>query len=113
MKRSEINTILQSADEFIRGHGFYLPPFAYWTPNEWKTKGPEVSEIVENRLGWEISNGQDSSYSLCEMEAPKTGGPSRANCTPKKLWWYAPDKSLPCISIGRSLKTSLTAGEAI
>lgn len=56
MKRSEINTILQSADKFIRGHGFYLPPFAYWTPEEWRTKGPEVSEIVENRLGWDITD---------------------------------------------------------
>jgi D-lyxose ketol-isomerase len=56
MKRSEINAILQSADEFIRGHGFLLPPFAYWTPETWKTKGPETAEIVENRLGWDITD---------------------------------------------------------
>jgi len=56
MKRSEINKILLSADEFIRGHGFFLPPFAYWTPQAWKTKGPEVAEIVKNRLGWDITD---------------------------------------------------------
>jgi D-lyxose ketol-isomerase len=56
MKRSEINRILRSADEFIQQRGFYLPPFAYWTPAEWKTKGEEVREIVDNRLGWDITD---------------------------------------------------------
>ena len=46
MKRSEINTMMRSADQFIRSRGFYLPPFAYWSPNEWQRKGPEVEEIV-------------------------------------------------------------------
>ncbi len=56
MKRSEINTILRSSDEFIRQRGLFLPPFAYWTPEEWSIKGPEVSEIVDNQLGWDITD---------------------------------------------------------
>jgi hypothetical protein len=56
MKRSEINTIMRQADNFIRERGFYLPPFAYWSPGEWKDKGTEVREIVENRLGWDITD---------------------------------------------------------
>jgi len=56
MKRSEINAILQDADAFIRSRGFYLPPFAYWSPQEWATKGEEVQEIVENHLGWDITD---------------------------------------------------------
>jgi D-lyxose ketol-isomerase len=56
MKRSEINHIMRSANEFIQSRGFYLPPFAYWTPADWKSKGPEVSEIVENKLGWDITD---------------------------------------------------------
>jgi D-lyxose ketol-isomerase len=56
MKRSEINAIMRSADEFIRGRGFYLPPFAYWTPEQWKTRGKEAAEIVENHLGWDITD---------------------------------------------------------
>ena len=56
MKRSEINTILRSADAFIRSRGFHLPPFAYWTPDDWSHKGPEVREIVENKLGWDITD---------------------------------------------------------
>jgi len=56
MKRSEINAILQSADAFIRSRGFYLPPFAYWSPQDWAIKGEEVLEIVENHLGWDITD---------------------------------------------------------
>ncbi|HEY9077954.1 MAG TPA: D-lyxose/D-mannose family sugar isomerase [Anaerolineaceae bacterium] len=56
MKRSEINTIMQSADEFIRAQGFHLPPFAYWAPEDWRKKGLEVEEIVRNNLGWDITD---------------------------------------------------------
>jgi D-lyxose ketol-isomerase len=56
MKRSEINAIMRDADEFIRSKGFHLPPFAYWSPETWQTKGEEVSEIVENMLGWDITD---------------------------------------------------------
>lgn len=66
MKRSEINAIIRSADAFIRQHGFYLPPFAYWTVEDWAQKGPEVSEIVDNLLGWDITD-----YGLGDFE--KTG----------------------------------------
>jgi D-lyxose ketol-isomerase len=56
MKRSEINAIMREADAFIRSRGFYLPPFAYWTPEDWETRGEEVREIVENGLGWDITD---------------------------------------------------------
>jgi len=56
MKRSEINAILRSADAFIRERGFLLPPFAYWSPEDWRTKGPEIAEIVEHRLGWDVTD---------------------------------------------------------
>jgi D-lyxose ketol-isomerase len=56
MKRSEVNEIIRDADAFIRSRGFYLPPFAYWSPEDWANKGPEVSEIVENDMGWDITD---------------------------------------------------------
>lgn len=56
MKRSEINRILLASSEFIHSRGFYLPPFAAWSPQDWQNKGPEVSEIVENHLGWDITD---------------------------------------------------------
>ncbi|GIW03009.1 D-lyxose/D-mannose family sugar isomerase [Roseiflexus sp.] len=56
MKRSTINAILRAADTFIRERGFCLPPFAYWTPDEWRARGPECAEIVDNRLGWDVTD---------------------------------------------------------
>ena len=41
MKRSEINNIIHQADGFIRSQGFHLPPFAYWSPEDWENKGAE------------------------------------------------------------------------
>ncbi|MCG3209950.1 MAG: hypothetical protein FOGNACKC_03579 [Anaerolineae bacterium] len=56
MKRSQVNVIMRSADAFIKERGFYLPPFAYWTPAEWAGKGEEVREIVDHQLGWDITD---------------------------------------------------------
>lgn len=63
MKRSEINAIMEKADAFIRSHGFYLPPFAYWTPDTWTRKRAEVSEIVDNKLGWDITDFGGGNFS--------------------------------------------------
>ena len=62
MKRSEINAIMREADAFMKAHQFYLPPFAYWTPDEWRTKGPEAREIAAHGLGWDITDFGQGRY---------------------------------------------------
>ena len=62
MRRSEINTIMEEATEFIHEHGFVLPPFGYWTPAYWASKGPECIEIVDNMLGWDITDFGSGDY---------------------------------------------------
>ena len=32
MKRTEVNTLMKSAVNFIEDMNFKLPPFAFWTP---------------------------------------------------------------------------------
>lgn len=56
MRRSDINAVMAEADAFIRGHGFRLPPFAYWTPDSWRGRGPEAAEIIRHGLGWDITD---------------------------------------------------------
>ncbi len=56
MKRSEINARIRDADAFFKHQGFRLPPFAYWTPADWAARGPEVAEIVDHALGWDITD---------------------------------------------------------
>jgi hypothetical protein len=67
MKRSEINTVIRNGLEFLREHRFLLPPFATWTPEDWKKKGEECAEIARCQLGWDITDfgrGQFPAYGL-------------------------------------------------
>ena len=50
MKRSEINASITEAKKLLDSISFKLPPFAYWTPEDWATKGAEVDEIIDNAL---------------------------------------------------------------
>ncbi|MBN1835915.1 MAG: D-lyxose/D-mannose family sugar isomerase [Spirochaetales bacterium] len=63
MKRSEINAIMRDARGFLEAHQFLLPPFAGWSPEEWARKGPECREIVEQQLGWDITDFGLGDYS--------------------------------------------------
>ena len=56
MKRSEINAIMRDGIAFIRKMNFALPPFAYWTPADWRRKNREYDEIRDNMLGWDITD---------------------------------------------------------
>jgi D-lyxose ketol-isomerase len=56
MKRSEINAIIQNAMSFLQVMRFHLPPFAFYTPAEWKARGESVREIVDLKLGWDVTD---------------------------------------------------------
>jgi D-lyxose ketol-isomerase len=88
MKRSTINSVMRQADEFIRSRGYYLPPFAYWSPEEWRSKGPEAREIVEAELGWDITDfGKgDFSRSGLFMFTVRNGRPNSWKKRQDKPW---------------------------
>ncbi len=56
MKRSEINASIRLAMEFFEDMRFRLPAFAFWTPSDWQTKGPEYDEICDLGLGWDVTD---------------------------------------------------------
>ena len=56
MKRSQINSLILEADKLIRSFGFSLPPFAYWSPNDFKNKSQKVPHVVGSRCGWDITD---------------------------------------------------------
>jgi D-lyxose ketol-isomerase len=62
MKRSEINRYIREAKEFINARGFHLPPFAFWTPEEWQTRGAEYDEIRRSQLGWDLTDFGSGDY---------------------------------------------------
>ncbi len=66
MKRSDVNEIMREADKFIRSFGYILPPFANWSPSEFKLRKNEARAIIDHNLGWDITD-----YGLGEFD--KTG----------------------------------------
>ena len=56
MKRSEINRIMRDSLSFLQQMNFLMPPFATWSPQQWQAKGPECREIIDQQLGWDITD---------------------------------------------------------
>ena len=56
MKRSEINKILLDAKAFMAQKQFILPPWAYWSVEDWKANKTDAREVIENMLGWDITD---------------------------------------------------------
>lgn len=62
MKRSDLNNIMREAVAFIDEMNFKLPPFAYWSPEDWACKGHDYDEIRDNMLGWDITDFGSGDY---------------------------------------------------
>jgi D-lyxose ketol-isomerase len=56
VKRSEINAILRAGEDFIRSHGYVLPPFAALSPAEMRARRAELSGLTTARLGWDVTD---------------------------------------------------------
>jgi D-lyxose ketol-isomerase len=56
LKRTELNKIIDDAIQFMEEKGFPLPPFAYYTPEDWKNLDVDSRELVDNMLGWDITD---------------------------------------------------------
>ena len=68
MKRSRINEIISDAIDLIRSHGFTLPPFAHWTPDEFRARTMQARHVIDARCGWDITDygaGQYDKMGLC------------------------------------------------
>ncbi|TDL79719.1 D-lyxose/D-mannose family sugar isomerase [Palleronia sediminis] len=56
MKRSRINSIMAEAEAFIAAHRFALPPFAWWSPEEFAARADAARHVVDARMGWDITD---------------------------------------------------------
>jgi D-lyxose ketol-isomerase len=56
MKRSQINELLKESLTFFENHCFALPPWAKWGVERWQEKKEHTQEIIENHLGWDITD---------------------------------------------------------
>ena len=62
MKRSRINDIIAESDDMMRKHGFVLPPFAYWTPDEFRARKDAANNVIDARCGWDITDYGDGDF---------------------------------------------------
>jgi len=88
VKRSEINAIMRDASDFIRRRGFYLPPFANWTPADWASKADSAREIVESQMGWDITDFGHGNYEKdgLFMFTVRNGSPENIKTMSGKLY---------------------------
>ena len=56
MTRSEINTKIREALEFFNNMNFKLPPWGYWSHDDWKRNRENCDEIFKNQLGWDLTD---------------------------------------------------------
>ena len=63
MKRSEINRFIEDAACFFAENRFVLPPFADWTPVDWKRRGSEADELRACKLGWDVTDFNSGNFS--------------------------------------------------
>jgi D-lyxose ketol-isomerase len=56
MRRSEINNLIREAVDFFDSMKFKLPPWAYWSPDDWKKNRDSCTEIFKNQLGWDLTD---------------------------------------------------------
>ena len=67
MKRSEINKLIGDSIDFFNQMNFKLPPWAFWKPGEWKGKYETGYEIVDNMLGWDLTDFGSGDFHNCGL----------------------------------------------
>ena len=67
MKRSTINQLIAEAKELFNKVGFQLPPFAFWSPDDWAGIGPEANEIRDCALGWDVTDFGLGDFEACGL----------------------------------------------
>ncbi len=70
---------------FMAQHQFALPPWAFWNPNNWKNKGKVCQEIVDNMLGWDITDFGTRRFLECGLAlfTLRNGNPGKGH---KKIY---------------------------
>ena len=56
MQRSDVNRYLAEAMSFFKAQKFYLPPFAFWSPEHWESLGAATDYIRQRGLGWDVTD---------------------------------------------------------
>jgi len=67
MRRSEINELITDSVRFLDGMKFAVPDWVRWTTAEWKGKEKESREIIDNYLGWDLTDFGSGDFNKCGL----------------------------------------------
>lgn len=67
MKRSEINSFINEAKSFFDYYRFKLPSWAFFSPDEWHNKKNDYAEVIENSLGWDLTDFGQGDFRNCGL----------------------------------------------
>jgi len=67
MRRSEINRQIGEAIQFFDSMNFKLPPWAFWSPVQWREHRGDHHEIIENQLGWDLTDFGSGDFKTCGL----------------------------------------------
>ena len=56
MKRSEINTAIQTAKEMMEKYSWTLPSWAYWSKSEYENKSELREYLNKHQMGWDVTD---------------------------------------------------------
>lgn len=62
MKRSELEVIIDSSLAMMDRQGFRLPPYARWTPAQWREAGQGTKALRSAGLGWNIVEFEQGAF---------------------------------------------------
>ena len=63
----KINQLMREGSAFLARMNFLLPPFAYWSPETWRQKGPECREIIAYQIGWDVTDFGSGDFANCGL----------------------------------------------
>ncbi len=66
MKRSQVNQLIQEAIDFFDAKQFQLPPFAFYTVDDW-AKLPADALIKPLKLGWDVTDFGSGDFDRCGL----------------------------------------------
>ena len=56
MKRSQVNDAIKWAEALLAKQKITLPPFGYWTEDDWTRMKDYSDQLEETMLGWDVSD---------------------------------------------------------
>lgn len=102
MKRSEVNDILRQGQAFIQSFGWHLPPFADWTPDQFRARADQAQAILSAGLGWDLTDFGQGDYARTGLFlfTARNGSAAdlqagRGMCYAEKIMWVRDGQVTP------------------